>query len=58
MASAFLSLALAEISDEPGANQTTTDLSVALYMLIMAFFPLWWSSGWGTRQSSRYRYGL
>ncbi|KAI5857861.1 major facilitator superfamily domain-containing protein [Tricharina praecox] len=44
MASAILFPALAEISTELNANQTTTNLSVALYMLGMAIFPLWWSS--------------
>lgn len=44
MASAILFPALGQISLELGANQTTTNLSVALYMLGMAIFPLWWSS--------------
>ena len=44
MASSILFPALTEISAELNANQTTTNLSVALYMLGMAIFPLWWSS--------------
>jgi multidrug resistance protein len=44
MASAILFPALGDISKELGSTQTTTNLSVALYMLGMAIFPLWWSS--------------
>ncbi|KAL8832365.1 MAG: hypothetical protein Q9191_000322 [Dirinaria sp. TL-2023a] len=35
---------LNQISDELNSTPTTTNLSVAFYMLAMAIFPLWWSS--------------
>ncbi|KAM0254102.1 hypothetical protein ACHAP5_000088 [Fusarium lateritium] len=36
--------ALAVLAKEFNASETTTNLSVALYMISMAIFPLWWSS--------------
>ncbi|KAI9888204.1 MAG: hypothetical protein M1820_010248 [Bogoriella megaspora] len=36
--------ALSDITRELHTNATITNLSVALYMLAMAVFPLWWSS--------------
>lgn len=36
--------ALPQLSADFGAGKTVTNLSVALYMLAMAIFPLWWSS--------------
>jgi MFS family permease len=36
--------ALAETAKDLGASTTITNLSVALYMLSISFFPLWWSA--------------
>lgn len=36
--------ALPELSEDLNASPTVTNLTVALYMLSMAIFPLWWSS--------------
>ncbi|ODA80359.1 hypothetical protein RJ55_03317 [Drechmeria coniospora] len=36
--------ALPVLTDELGATPTMTNLSVAMYMLSMSVFPLWWSS--------------
>ncbi|KAI9167702.1 MFS transporter OpS2 [Paramyrothecium foliicola] len=36
--------ALPVLSREFGASETITNLSVALYMLAMSIFPLWWSA--------------
>ncbi|KAL7271505.1 hypothetical protein RUND412_005735 [Rhizina undulata] len=44
MASAIVFPALSQISKDLHSSQTITNLSVALYMLSMAIFPLWWSS--------------
>ncbi|KAF8537264.1 putative MFS multidrug resistance transporter [Trichophaea hybrida] len=44
MASAMVFPALAQISRDLHATPTLTNLSVALYMLGMAIFPLWWAS--------------
>ncbi|KAF1813459.1 major facilitator superfamily transporter [Eremomyces bilateralis CBS 781.70] len=44
MGSAIILPALALIADDLGATPTVTNLSVALYMLSMSIFPLWWSS--------------
>ena len=44
MASAILFPALSGISKDFDARPTITNLSVALYMLGMGIFPLWWSS--------------
>lgn len=42
--SAIIMPCLTPISKEFGASPTVTNLAVALYMLAMAIFPLWWSS--------------
>ncbi|KAB8342898.1 hypothetical protein FH972_022495 [Carpinus fangiana] len=44
MGSSIILPALTDISMDFGATPTITNLSVALYMLAMAIFPLWWSS--------------
>ncbi|EDU45132.1 AraJ Arabinose efflux permease [Pyrenophora tritici-repentis] len=44
MGSAIVMPVLHEISTVFHANGTVTNLSVAVYMLSMAIFPLWWSS--------------
>jgi len=44
MGSAIVMPALLPIAHDFHASTTTTNLSVALYMLSMSFFPLWWSS--------------
>lgn len=44
MASAILFPALGSISRELHASRAITNMSVAVYMLGMAIFPLWWSS--------------
>lgn len=35
---------LSEVTEEFNASTTTTNLNIALYMLSMSIFPLWWSS--------------
>ncbi|KAK5102067.1 hypothetical protein LTS08_004527 [Lithohypha guttulata] len=42
--SAIILPALNQVADELHSSPTITNLSVALYMLSMAIFPLWWSS--------------
>ncbi|OBT80844.1 hypothetical protein VF21_00070 [Pseudogymnoascus sp. 05NY08] len=44
MGSAILFPTLPQLSAELNASSTVTNLSVALYMLAMSIFPLWWSS--------------
>ncbi|KAI5795159.1 major facilitator superfamily domain-containing protein [Geopyxis carbonaria] len=44
MASAIVFPALGEISQQLHSTPTLTNLSVAMYMIGMAIFPLWWSS--------------
>ncbi|KFY36971.1 hypothetical protein V494_04913 [Pseudogymnoascus sp. VKM F-4513 (FW-928)] len=44
MGSAILFPTLPQLSAELHASSTVTNLSVALYMLAMSIFPLWWSS--------------
>ncbi|KAK2065473.1 MFS general substrate transporter [Colletotrichum caudatum] len=44
MGSSIFYPALPEMAKEFGVSPTVTNLSVALYMLAMAIFPLWWSS--------------
>ena len=44
MASSIVLPALVQISHEFNSSATVVNLSVALYMLSMAIFPLWWSS--------------
>jgi len=44
MGSAIVMPALLPIARDFHATTTVTNLSVALYMLAMSFFPLWWSS--------------
>lgn len=38
-----LAAALAEMADDLDTTVTITNLSLAFYMLAMAFTPLWWS---------------
>lgn len=40
----FLAAALPQLSKDLHVSPTITNLSVALYMLSMSIFPLWWSS--------------
>jgi multidrug resistance protein len=40
----ILSAALPQLSEDLHATPTITNLSVAMYMLSMSIFPLWWSS--------------
>lgn len=42
--SAIILPTLAQVSDEFHTSPTVTNLSVALYMLSMSIFPLWWSA--------------
>ncbi|RMZ82291.1 hypothetical protein DV738_g1879, partial [Chaetothyriales sp. CBS 135597] len=42
--SAIIMPSLNLVTDEFGTSPTITNLSVALYMLAMAIFPLWWSA--------------
>ncbi|KAH8821089.1 MFS multidrug transporter-like protein [Xylogone sp. PMI_703] len=44
MGSAIFFPALPQITQELHTNATITNLNVALYMLSMSIFPLWWSS--------------
>ncbi|KAI8966629.1 major facilitator superfamily transporter multidrug resistance [Daldinia sp. FL1419] len=44
MGSAIFYPALPEMSKDLGASPTVVNLTVALYMLAMSIFPLWWSS--------------
>lgn len=44
MGSAILMPALQDIARQFGASSTLANMSVAVYMLSMAVFPLWWSS--------------
>ncbi|KAK1750600.1 major facilitator superfamily domain-containing protein [Echria macrotheca] len=44
MGSGIFYPALPEMSRELGSSETVTNLTVALYMLAMSIFPLWWSS--------------
>ncbi|KAG0127459.1 major facilitator superfamily domain-containing protein [Tuber indicum] len=44
MASTILFPALSEVSEKLNSTQVMANLSVALYMLSLAIFPLWWSS--------------
>lgn len=44
MGSAIFFPVLPKIADEFNTTPTITNLSVAMYMLAMAIFPLWWSS--------------
>lgn len=44
MGSAIVMPVLEEISIAFGATHTVTNMSVAVYMLSMSIFPLWWSS--------------
>ncbi|KAL1954923.1 hypothetical protein VTO42DRAFT_461 [Malbranchea cinnamomea] len=44
MGSAIFFPALSQVSESLHATDTITNLSVALYMLSMSIFPLWWSS--------------
>ncbi|KAI1500805.1 major facilitator superfamily transporter multidrug resistance [Biscogniauxia marginata] len=44
MGSAIFYPALPELSKELGVSPTIANLSVALYMLAMSIFPLWWST--------------
>ncbi|KAK4200721.1 putative dityrosine transporter [Triangularia verruculosa] len=44
MGSGIFLPALPELSRELNANPTITNLTVAMYMLAMSIFPLWWSS--------------
>jgi multidrug resistance protein len=39
-----LSASLSQVSKELNTTTTITNLSIALYMLAMSIFPLWWSS--------------
>ncbi|KAF2762461.1 MFS general substrate transporter, partial [Pseudovirgaria hyperparasitica] len=42
--SAIIMPALADIAEDFDSNPTVTNLSLALYVLSMSIFPLWWSS--------------
>ncbi|KAG9588519.1 MFS general substrate transporter, partial [Aureobasidium melanogenum] len=44
MGSAIILPGLSQIDHEFNSSSTVTNLSVALYMLSMSIFPLWWSS--------------
>jgi multidrug resistance protein len=44
MGSASIMPALTLVAKDFGVSNTTTNLSVALYMLALSFAPLWWSS--------------
>ncbi|OAA68113.1 major facilitator superfamily transporter multidrug resistance [Niveomyces insectorum RCEF 264] len=44
LGSAIFYPALAELSIDFHASHTVTNLTIALYMLAMSIFPLWWSS--------------
>ncbi|KAL3461424.1 major facilitator superfamily domain-containing protein [Aspergillus heterothallicus] len=44
MGSSIFFPALTQVTDELNTTTTITNLTVALYMLSMAIFPLWWSS--------------
>ncbi|KAK3327325.1 major facilitator superfamily domain-containing protein [Cercophora scortea] len=44
MGSGIFYPALPELSRDLGASPTITNLSVAMYMLAMSIFPLWWSA--------------
>ncbi|KAJ5138499.1 Major facilitator superfamily domain general substrate transporter [Penicillium bovifimosum] len=44
MGSSIFFPALSQVSKELNTTSTTTNLSIALYMLAMSIFPLWWSS--------------
>jgi multidrug resistance protein len=44
MGSGIILPGLSQINREFGSSSTVTNLSVALYMLSMSVFPLWWSS--------------
>lgn len=44
MASSIFFPALNHVATDLGASHTITNLSISLYMLSMAIFPLWWSS--------------
>lgn len=44
MGSSIILPGLSDIDREFGSSPTVTNLSVALYMLSMSIFPLWWSS--------------
>ncbi|XXH03400.1 hypothetical protein Hte_009801 [Hypoxylon texense] len=44
MGSAIFYPALPDMSKDLGASPTVVNLTVALYMLAMSIFPLWWSS--------------
>jgi len=42
MGSGIFLPALPSISDDLGASETVTNLTIAFYMLAMSIFPLWW----------------
>ncbi|GAB1313897.1 Putative quinidine resistance [Madurella fahalii] len=44
MGSSIFMPALSSMSGDLGAAQAVTNLTIALYMLAMSIFPLWWSS--------------
>ncbi|KAJ5203245.1 hypothetical protein N7449_005324 [Penicillium cf. viridicatum] len=44
MGSAIFLPSLSQVTKELNTTTTTTNLSIALYMLAMSIFPLWWSS--------------
>jgi Na+/melibiose symporter-like transporter len=44
MGSAVFLPALTQVSDDMNSTTTVTNLTISLYMLSMAVFPLWWSS--------------
>ncbi|KAL9114138.1 MAG: hypothetical protein Q9227_001910 [Pyrenula ochraceoflavens] len=44
MGSAILYPALDKVAEDLGSSPTITNMSIALYMLSMSIFPLWWSA--------------
>ncbi|KAI2730396.1 hypothetical protein DTO013E5_7152 [Penicillium roqueforti] len=44
MGSAIFLPSLSQVTDDLNTTTTITNLSIALYMLAMSIFPLWWSS--------------
>ncbi|KAL4921659.1 major facilitator superfamily domain-containing protein [Aspergillus aurantiobrunneus] len=44
MGSSIFFPALSQVADELNSTTTITNLTIALYMLSMSIFPLWWSS--------------
>lgn len=54
MGSAIVMPVLQEISTAFNATETVTNMSVAVYMLSMSIFPLWWSSFFGATGQAYY----